>query len=133
MSRLLAWIAKLLPKQKNSGEGAVQVGKAGGNVTVVHLTQHNTNHWGLSGNGSPSEAPVAPARKQHRIYAQPNKAAQHALLKRLDEVTNRDAVLAFMRREFNTGLVIDLDGQQLFRLQRYIETVLHSELAQRWS
>jgi hypothetical protein len=34
-----------------------------------------------------------------------------------------DVLLNLMRHEFDTALVVDIDGHDLYRLRRYIETV----------
>lgn len=112
---LLAWIAKLLPKQTNTASGSVQVGQAGGNVNIVNLTQHLTLHHAPVHTGQPSAQAARPRA------ATPEQREVLALLARAPD---RKAVLDFMRREFNNTMVIDLDGRQLFRLRRYVETVL---------
>lgn len=115
--QLLAWIRQLLPKQKNTGSGAVQVGKAGGDVTVVNLTQHITQHLSNFHAGS-GLSPAAPVRRQAN-------AAQREVLYLMMKLDEREgAVLDFMQREFGTRIVIDLNEAQLYRVRRYVEVVL---------
>ena len=119
--QLLAWLRQLLPQQKNTGNGAVQVGKAGGDVTVVNLTQHTTQHITQhlphlhAGSGL---SPAAPVRRQ----ANP---AQREVLYLMAQLAEREgAVLDFMQREFGTRRVVDLSDAQLFRVRRYVEVSL---------
>lgn len=122
--RLLALLRQLLPQQKNTGSGAVQVGKAGGDVTVVNLTQHTIQHITqhrphLRAGGGLS--PAAPVRRQ----ANP---AQREVLHLMAQLAEREgAVLEFMQREFGTRRVVDLDDAQLFRVRRYVEVTLRRE------
>ena len=115
---LLAWVAKLLPKQTNTAPGSVQVGQAGGNVHIVNLTQHLTHHHAPVYTGQPRPQAARPR------VATPEQREVLALLARAPD---RNALLDFMRREFNTAMVIDLDGRQLFRMKRYLEAVLTKE------
>ena len=103
------FVRRLLPIQKSSGHGAVQVGKVDGQVTTVNLTQH-------------IYAPV------HRPVAVPAPAAVTAghkdVLNLMRHLPNRIAVLDFMEREFGTRMVIELNTLQVKRLRRYVEVVL---------
>ena len=114
--QLLVWIRQLLPKQKNTGSGAVQVGKAGGDVTVVNLTQHITQH--LSPIHAGSRLSPAPVRRQA------SKAQREVLLLMMKLDEREGAVLDFMQREFGTRIVIDLNESQLYRVRRYVEVAL---------
>ncbi len=40
-------------------------------------------------------------------------------------------VLAFMRREFDTGLVNQLNDKQLYRVRRYVQTIQRHEERER--
>ena len=62
--QLLAWIAKLLPKQKVQGDNAVQVGKVNGDLHTDHSTHNNaihvthvTHHHFYAVAGTPAQAP----------------------------------------------------------------------------
>jgi len=111
---LLDWMRKLLPKQEVKGDFGVQIGKAGP-VTVVHNTYHvNTT--------------VASSTDQSRVVVEqrPRQAAnddQRQVLRLMRKLPSDEKVLEFMRREFNTTRVIDLEGHQLYRVRRYVETV----------
>lgn len=85
---------------RNTASGVVQVGKVDGNVTVV-------NH-------------------HHALRRKAPRASQEhkAVLRLMDEVPDRIAVLDFMEREFATRMVIELKPVQLYRLRRYVEVVL---------
>jgi len=106
-------IARLLPKQENSGVDGVQVGRAGGDVTVVHLTQHIHNGH------APERPPTAISNELREQQSQ--------VLRAMGLVPDRDAVLKFMRREFDTHMVIELQPFQLKRLHRYVETILERQ------
>lgn len=116
--QLWAWIARLLPKQENSGSGAVQVGRAGGDVKVLHLTQHIYE-------ASTQVGPPIQAATQSRPRATTSSTDQSQVLALMDRVPDRMAVLDFMAREFDTRMVIQLDPQQLYRLRRYVEVILN--------
>ena len=117
--QLLAWLRQLLPQQKNTGNGAVQVGKAGGNVTVVNITHHR--HAAPLFTQANRLSPVAPMAA-HKRQANP---AQREVLYLMAQLAEREgAVLGFMQREFGTRRVVDLDEAQLFRVRRYVEVSL---------
>lgn len=99
--QLLAWLSRLLPKQEVTGNANVQVGKVSGNITVV------TNH-------------------HHAVVtATPKASAQHKeVLRLMERVPDRIAILDFMEREFRTRMVIELSPKQTFRLRRYVEVVV---------
>lgn len=105
----LAWLRRLLPKQEVHGDNAIQVGKVGGHVTVVHLTQHITH--------APPESPKRPASN-----VTPAHKDALARMKPLAEPA-RVRVLEFMRREFGTTMVIELNEHQVYRLRKYVEAV----------
>jgi hypothetical protein len=112
---VLQWLQKIVqqwtPRQDSSGSGAIQVGKMGGGITNVHLTQ-NIYHGTPPGTRRPKPV-VSPECKQ--------------VLALLDQVPDRIAVLDFMEREFNTRMVIELERPQLFRVRRYVEAVLRKK------
>lgn len=51
-------------------------------------------------------------------------AAQREVLDLITRVPDRISVLKFMEREFGTGMVIELQPAQLYRLRRYLEVVI---------
>jgi len=63
------------------------------------------------------QAAAAPPAKHKATH-------EHAeVLALMDGLPERSLVLDFMRREFDTTRVLDVDGHDLFRLRRYVETV----------
>lgn len=108
--RLLAWLARLLPKQKVQGDGAIQVGKVEGDMQVVH------QHYYLPPYPQASACTVRPGA--------PTAAHKEvlALMRPLDRAA-RIKVLDFMRREFGTAMVMELQPAQVYRVRRYVETV----------
>lgn len=98
--QLLAWLARLLPKQEARGHGAIQVGKVAGNVTIVHVTQ---------------PAQVQPAGL--------TTAEQREVLALIRGVPNKAAVFAWMEKTFGTRMVMDLKPSELLRTRRYVESI----------
>jgi hypothetical protein len=105
----LAWLRRLLPKHEVHGDNAIQVGKVGGHVTVVHLTQNITH--ALPEPTKRAASNVTPAHKDALARMKPLT------------VPARVRVLEFMRREFGTTMVIELNDHQVYRLRRYVEVV----------
>ena len=101
--QLLAWMARLLPKQKVQGNGAIQVGKVGGNVTIVHVTH----------------APDSQAPKPASLTT-PEQREVLAMIRRL---RNKEAVFVWMEKSFGTRRVINLQPFELLRTRRYVETI----------
>lgn len=99
-----ALMKHVLPKLKNTASGVVQVGQVNGNITV-----HNYHQ--------------APVKVATRSKATPD---QKRLLDLLKQVPDRAVILNFMQREFGTSLVIKLEPPQVFRVRRYVETVIAS-------
>ena len=91
----------VIHRQANPGHNNVQVGHVGGHLTIVQVTQRL---------GRPRRAPASDKQRE--------------ALRLLDQLPRRDGVHAFMRREFGTSLVLDLDGRQVYRLLRYLSVVL---------
>ncbi|CAN7556529.1 hypothetical protein LJR074_004008 [Acidovorax sp. LjRoot74] len=101
--QLLAWIAKLLPKQKVQGNGAIQVGKVSGNVTIVHVTH--------APDSQVSKAPSLTTPEQREVLGMIRK------------LKNREAVFSWMQKSFGTRMVMDLKPSEVLRARRYIETI----------
>lgn len=97
----LAALKRLLPTQVVRGDGAVQVGKVQGSVTVVNNVFHVN---------------------QTRSYNKAN-TDQRTVLQLMRELPSQEPVLTFMEREFGTRMVIELQDKQLYRLRRYVETI----------
>lgn len=101
--QLLAWMARLLPKQKVQGNGAIQVGKVGGNVTIVHVTH----------------APDSQASKPASLTT----PEQREVLGLIRRVPNKEAVFSWMQKSFGTRMVMDLKPSEVLRTRRYVETI----------
>lgn len=104
VSQWLGWLTKLLPKQDNRGDGAVQIGKAGGDVTINVINHH-----------------ALPRSQQ----ASGSVATPHEVLLVLDTLNESDrlAVLKFTQREFGTKLMKALAPPDLYRTLRYARKV----------
>lgn len=143
MGRVLEALRLLQPRQQNSGAGAIQVDRAGRDVRVSHQTHHApvthvhvTQHIYAPGAAPPPAgpaqraAPVLPDRfdtKAKPVGALPAQQREAlALMKALGR-EKRIAVLDFMRREFGTAMVKELDGAQCLRLQRYVQRVIENQ------
>jgi len=95
-----------MPKQQSSGDGAVQMGNVAGNVQ--NITQVHQHFYAAGAEGGQGSRPVT---DQHREVL--------ALMDPLPK-KNRNDVLAFMRREFGTGMVVELTQPQTYRLKMYV-------------
>ena len=145
--RLLAWLAKLLPKQEVRGDGAVQVGRVDGDLHTDHSTHHHTARVAQSGHigtGAVHMGHVQNVTQVHQHFyaavepplvvssaaARPVATAAQvlALMDPLPEPV-RFKVLDFMRREFGTSMVIELQPHQLYRARRYVEAIRHQRPA----
>lgn len=109
--QFLAWIASLLPTNKNKGDGGFQVGKISGPVTVVNVF----------GQLSPENSGPQPVDADPGI-ATPTQREVLRLLRGLSP-REREAVLLFMERTFQTRMVIDLRPAQQMRVRKYIEAI----------
>lgn len=132
--QLLAWLRKLLPQQKAQGDNAVQVGKVQGGLhmdrsthsSAVNVT-HVTHQHFYAVAATPAQAQgTERAAANDGTRLTPEQREVFAMMKRLERRTYNQ-VVAFMRREFDTGLVHQLNGQQLYRVRRYVETIQRKE------
>lgn len=115
-------ISRMMPTQTSSGDGSIQIGKMGGGVTNVHLTQHI-----YAPNSAPQTdpPPIHVSRPDRRSGPRSSpKEEQRQVLALLERVPDRIAVLDFMDREFGTRMVIELAPAQVFRVRRYVEVIL---------
>ena len=118
------------------GAGNVQIGQAGGSVRVVHLNQErhvtqvvHQHFYAVA--GTPAQASTnSPAASNDGGRLTPEQREVFARMKQLKPRTY-NKVVAFMRSEFNTGLVNQLHGQQLYRVRRYVETIHRNEEKER--
>ena len=150
--QMLAWLAKLLPKQKVQGDRAVQVARVDGDLSTDHSTHHHTTQLAQSGyvgtgavhmghvqnatqvhqhfyaTALPSQEAASPAPPQVTAAARPPSEVTPeqkqvlALMKPLPDSV-RIRVLDFMRREFGTAMVIELQSGQVYRVRRYVEAI----------
>jgi len=123
---LKKWLAKMIsrmmPTQNSSGDGAIQIGKMGGGVTQVQVTQHIYVPRPAPQTNAPPFRVSHPDRRSAPRSA--IKESQRQVLALLDQVPDRITVLDFMDREFGTRMVIDLTATQLYRVRRYVEVIL---------
>ena len=142
----LAWLARLLPKQKVQGDRAVQIGRVDGDLSTDHSTHHHTTRFaqsGCVGTGAMHMGHVSGVQNVTQVHqhfyaavepplvvssaaARPVATAAQvlALMDPLPEPV-RFKVLDFMRREFGTSMVIELQPHQLYRARRYVEAIRH--------
>lgn len=111
------WMTRLMPKQKSSGDGAVQMGHVGGNVTINQITHRNVVRQASSVLGRQSGCePLPMTEKQKEVLM---------LMKPLPDPV-RITVLDFMRREFGTAMVKELQPRDLYRVRMYVLKVRQS-------
>lgn len=131
--QLLAWLARLLPQQKVQGDDAVQAGQVRGDLhmdrstrqSAVHVTTHVTHQHFYAPAPMPQAPPAsAPPAPRHSAGARlsPEQRKVFVVMRRMPE-HQYNQVLAFMRREMGTALVHELDAHQVYRLQRYVQTI----------
>jgi hypothetical protein len=118
LKRLVARINDVFgASQSNNGHESLQVGR---DLTVIHV--HHSPPQLL-----PTSAVRADASLQ-RINAEARlRDAQLRMLASLGRLNDRNSTLQFMRREFGTSEITELDHSQLFRVGRYMEKVLCSQ------
>lgn len=105
------WISSLLPKQKNTGAGAMQMGRV--QAETVNNVTNVTNQFICVG-----RAPSEPKSGSGGASVE-----QRQVLSMIRTLPQRDGVLVFMEREFGTRMVIDLAPSQLLRVRRYVEAI----------
>ncbi|MBS0476269.1 MAG: hypothetical protein JSR28_14140 [Proteobacteria bacterium] len=119
----LRWLARLLPKQTAHGDHAIQIGQVRGEAQVhIDRATHITHQHFYAA------PPLPEAANTPRMSAD-----QREVLALMKQLPRRDyhQVLAFMRREFDTGLVHQLGPQQLYRVRRYVQTIQRNEERER--
>lgn len=135
MSELPKWlgalVARLLPKQKTEGDHGAQFGKVGGNVTIVHVTQHVRTEPVSPAAAQPfaTTAPAAvpvPAAQPYRPGGGVANEEQRHVLHLIRRLPSPAGVHEFMQREFGTHMVIHLQPRQLHRVRRYVEKIIQS-------
>lgn len=114
-----------MPHQQSSGSGAVHMGHVSGsvkNVTEVHQHFYATATATAAPTPTPTPAP-APAPAQPVVTAAHKEVL--ALMKPLADPV-RIKVLDFMRREFGTAMVKELQPRDLYRVRMYVLKVRQS-------
>lgn len=118
IASLMTLLGRLLPGHRNSGDAAVQVGRAGRDVKVLNVTQHISV--------PPMERPSPAA---------PERAEKHAtvpevlrLLAQLDGFGKRGVVLAWMHSNFRQWQVKEIDQSALNRTRAYATKVLENSM-----
>lgn len=94
----------------------------------THHHQHQHHHTHIGGHAFALQAPPAPQARVRppKRPAYDLSAAQKDLLALMRPLPKpaRGQVLDFMRVEFGTGLVMDLDPSQLQRVRGYVQVIL---------
>lgn len=116
------WIAQLMPRQHSSGSSAMHMGHVSGSVQQ----QVHQHFYAAAQPAQDAAAPTpTPAVVRPPSGATPEQKQVLTLMKPLPEPV-RIRVLDFMRREFGTALVIELQPDQVYRVRRYVE-VIHQQ------
>lgn len=139
---------------KGVGSGNVQLGNAEGDVTiqvnhqpppnpVTTVTSTHVHHHYYAAaapvveplcqppaaNSAPKSAPVIELAAPAKSGTTQEQKQLLNLMKPLDKET-RIKVLNFMREQFQTAMVVELQPQQVYRTRKYVEKV-HSNSGQR--
>lgn len=134
-----AWLARLLPQQRVRGDHAVQVGKVQGGMHADHSThssavqvvQHVTHQHFYASAPVPMQAPpTAPPAANEGARLTPEQRTVFTAMQRLPR-RKYLLVLDFMRREFDTGLVNQLNDTQLHRVRCYVQKIQRNEERER--
>lgn len=151
LREILQRLIKLLPKQKmqgNDGDGNLQAGRVNGNLHHSHTQavynifmlppepapQTNKQEPVTEPEDAPKKAATAALMPQAQTWpraVKPQSQQQSATLARMDllQYRARLTVLEFMNREFQTKLVIELQPDELHRLNKYLDKVLSNPRA----
>lgn len=112
--------------QTNAGDSGIQIGDVAGGVTIIH--QHISVQPCAAPSGTAAALPMPPGCTR----ALGLRAEQRAVLRLLDQVPDRRAVIDFMRRTFQTTRVMRLNAAELRRVRRYCEAcITHAARAPR--
>ncbi len=126
-------MTRLMPQQESSGSGAVHMGHVSGSVHNITQVHHHFYAAALPEQmppaptvaPAPSVQTVAPVASPVSLSQSGATAAQKdvlGLMNRLPEPV-RIKVLEFMRREFKTGMVIELQPNEVYRVRKYVEMI----------
>ena len=134
--QLWALLAKLLPKQKVQGDGALQVGKVSGDMKAVTQVVHQhfypaqplASEVGRSRVGRFTGARPQTENVQPTVNLSPEQhnLAVSQILKTRDQLKDRELAgfKRFMDREFQTQLVKAVPHSELHRVQRYLDQTI---------
>jgi len=141
----MQWLSKLMPKQRmqDVGEGSIQVGSVGGNLTHSQKTMNQTIYNIVVMNAE--SASNEDVKKPESAVTQPPKLAPAAARQKPEATTSQRDLLrlmaqspaveslaeAFMRREFNTDRVKKLTSFECLRTTRYLEACMRRDAAMR--
>lgn len=139
LKEFMQWLSRLMPRQKmqDVGDGSVQVGRVGGDLTHSQKTMNQTTYnivvMSAASNTTvetleqPSQPPD-PVPQLVPIAARPKSdatQAQRDLLRLMAQSPAHESLAeAFMRREFNTDRVKKLTTFECLRTTRYLETCM---------
>lgn len=108
-----------MPRQHSSGSSAMHMGHVSGSVQQ----QVHQHFYAAAQPAQGAAAPTpTPAVVRPPSGATPEQKQVLTLMKPLPEPV-RIRVLDFMRREFGTALVIELQPDQVYRVRRYVEVI----------
>ncbi len=136
--QLWALVAKLLPKQKVQGDGAIQVGKVSGDVKAVTQVVHQHFYPAppLASEGGRSRVERFTGARPQTENAQPtvnllpeqHNLAVSQILKARDQLKDKELAgfKRFMEREFQTQLVKAVPHAKLHRVQLYLDTTIRN-------
>ena len=134
---LMQWLSKLMPKQKmqDVGDGCIQVGSVGGDLThsqkTMTQTIYNNTIYVMAG-GQPAANENRPASSMETqppaTEKRPATSEQLEVLRimRMSSAA-REYAEAFMQRHFNTIRVKSLDDLQCKRTRRWVETCIEND------
>lgn len=130
----MQWLSKLMPRQKmqDVGDGSIQVGSVGGDLThsqkTMTQTIYNNTIYVIAGDQpAANENRPAPSMETQPPAAEKRSATSEQLeVLRIMRMSTeaRECAEAFMQRHFKTIRVKSLDDLQCKRTRRWVETCL---------
>ena len=130
----MQWLSKLVPKQKmqDVGEGSIQVGSVGGDLTHSQKTMNQTIYntiYVVASDTPANESKSAPLTSTPAPVIDKKPATQEQLevlrLMRQSPAANAYAE-EFMQQHFKTIRVKSLDNLQCKRTKRWVEVCLEN-------
>ncbi|BEU96595.1 hypothetical protein ACDW_23000 [Acidovorax sp. DW039] len=127
----MALLARLLPKQKIQGDGAIQLGRVSGDVKAVTQVVHQHFYPGaLSTPEQPRFDPSEISRPKERppvvLSPDEHKQAISKILKKRDQLLPRERAGfdRWMEEQFKTRYVKVIPHGELHRIQLYLEKTI---------